>query len=70
MDERYSTPVFFGGGQLYRPAISQGRLLSDSIIVGFPSTKRSAVPEPGEKKKFHAGGLSRINVNPTLSHTC
>lgn len=45
MDDRYSTPSFFRGGQLYWPAISQGHLLSDPIIV----------ETGGKKKQFSAG---------------
>lgn len=39
---------FFRGGQLCWPAISQGHLLSDSIIVGFPV--KSLIPSQGAKK--------------------
>lgn len=72
MDDRCSTPSFFCGGQLSWPAISQGHLLSDSIIVGFPSTTRSAIPNNGGKEKNSSvlgqGRLTRINVNPIQFH--
>lgn len=60
---------FFRGGQLCRPAISQGHLLSDSIIVGFPS--KSAVRKTGGKRisfELGHGDLNRMDINPIRFH--